>query len=48
MAHTATTSISRYFNERRGKALSIIWLGLSSAEFLLPVIIVFLLSIFEW
>ena len=48
MAHTATTSISRYFSERRGKALSIIWLGLSSAEFLLPVIIVFLLSIFEW
>ena len=48
MAHTATTSISRYFNERRGKALSIIWLGLSSAEFLLPVIIVFLLSIFDW
>ena len=48
MAHTATTSISRYFSERRGKALSIIWLGVSSAEFLLPVIIVFLLSIFEW
>ena len=48
MAHTATTSISRFFDRRRGKALSIIWLGLSAAEFLLPVIIVFFLSFMEW
>ena len=41
MSHTSTTTISRYFNERRGKALSAIWFGLSSAEFILPIIIIF-------
>ena len=48
MSHTATTTISRYFEETRGKALSATWLGLSSAEFILPLLIVFLLSIIEW
>ena len=48
MAHTATTSISRYFDERRGKALSIVWLGLSTAEFLLPIIVIYFLSFFYW
>ncbi|MDC6465136.1 MFS transporter [Pelagibacteraceae bacterium] len=48
MAHTATTSISRYFNFNRGKALSATWLGLSSAEFIMPISIVFFLSIYSW
>ena len=48
MSHTATTSISRYFNFNRGKALSSTWLGLSLAEFIMPVSIVFLLSIYSW
>ena len=48
MSHTSTTAISRYFNERRGKALSAIWFGLSSAEFILPIIIIFSLSILSW
>tara|TARA_Y100001970_G_scaffold283846_1_gene399962 strand:+ start:2545 stop:3774 length:1230 start_codon:yes stop_codon:yes gene_type:complete len=48
MSHTSSTTISRYFNKRRGKALSGIWFGLSSAEFFLPILIVFLLSIFSW
>tara|TARA_B110000438_G_scaffold103028_1_gene101906 strand:- start:1477 stop:2688 length:1212 start_codon:yes stop_codon:yes gene_type:complete len=48
MSHTATTSISRYFNLNRGKALSITWLGLSAAEFILPITIVLLLSIYSW
>jgi predicted MFS family arabinose efflux permease len=48
MSHTATTTISRYFEKRRGKALSIIWLGLSLAEFILPLLIVFLLTMIEW
>jgi MFS family permease len=48
MAHTATTSISRYFNLNRGKALSVTWLGLSSAEFILPITMVFFLSIYSW
>ena len=48
MSHTATTSISRYFSTNRGKALSTTWLGLSAAEFIMPVTIVFLLSIYSW
>ena len=48
MSHTATTTISRYFTKSRGKALSIGWFGLSSAEFILPVLIVFLLTLTSW
>ena len=48
MSHTATTTVSRYFDKSRGKALSTAWLGLSSAEFLLPVIIVYLLTFLDW
>ena len=48
MSHTSSTTISRYFNKRRGRALSGIWFGLSSAEFVLPILIVFLLTIFSW
>ena len=48
MSHTASTTISRYFNKRRGRALSGIWFGLSSAEFILPILIIFLLTIFTW
>ena len=48
MSHTATTAISRYFSKSRGKSLSAIWLGLSSAEFILPILIVFLISLFSW
>ena len=44
MAHTASTAVSRFFERRRGKALSYIWLGMSLGEFLLPVLIVYLLS----
>ena len=46
--HTATTTISRYFDKNRGRALSIGWLGLSLAEFIMPVLIVFLLTFIEW
>ena len=48
MSHTATTTISRYFERTRGRALSTTWLGLSLAEFILPLLIVFLLTIIEW
>ena len=48
MSHTATTTISRYFTKSRGKALSICWFGLSTAEFVLPVLIVYLLTITSW
>jgi len=48
MSHTATTTISRFFTKSRGKALSIGWFGLSTAEFILPVLIVYLLTISAW
>ena len=46
--HAATTTISRYFDKNRGRALSTGWLGLSLAEFCMPVLIVFLLTFIEW
>ena len=48
MAHTATTTISRYFFRARGKALSFTWFGMSLGEFVLPILIVFLLSFMNW
>ncbi len=48
MSHTATTTISRYFTKSRGKALSTGWFGLSTAEFILPVLIIYLLTITSW
>ena len=48
MSHTSTTAISRFFEKSRGKALSTIWFGLSSAEFLLPVLVTYLLLFFSW
>ena len=48
MSHTATTTISRYFTKSRGKALSTCWFGLSSAEFILPLLVVYLLTITTW
>ena len=48
MSHTATTTISRYFTKSRGKALSTGWFGLSAAEFILPVLMIYLLTITGW
>ena len=48
MSHTATTTISRYFTKSRGKALSTGWFGLSAAEFILPVLMIYFLSITDW
>jgi len=48
MSHTATTTIARYFTISRGRALSAGWFGLSTAEFILPVLIVYLLTITVW
>ena len=48
MSHTATTTISRFFTKSRGKALSTSWFGLSSAEFILPVLMIYLISIMDW
>ena len=48
MSHTATTTISRYFTISRGRALSVGWFGLSTAEFILPVLIIFLMTLTTW
>ena len=48
MSHTSSTAVSRYFNKSRGKALSGSWLGLSTAEFILPVIIIYFLTLYSW
>jgi len=48
MSHTATTTITRFFEKSRGRALSTTWLGLSLAEFILPLSIVFLLTFVDW
>ena len=48
MSHTATTTIARFFEKNRGRALSATWLGLSLAEFILPILIIFLLTFLDW
>jgi predicted MFS family arabinose efflux permease len=48
MSHTASTTISRFFDQSRGRALSTTWLGLSLAEFILPLLVIFLLTIIDW
>ena len=48
MSHTSTTTISRFFERSRGKALSTIWFGLSTAEFILPVLITYFFLVYSW
>ena len=48
MSHTASTTISRFFDRSRGRALSTTWLGLSLAEFILPLLVIFLLTTTDW
>jgi predicted MFS family arabinose efflux permease len=48
MSHASTTTISRFFERSRGKALSAIWFGLSTAEFILPVLITYFFIIYSW
>ena len=45
MSHTATTTISRFFEKTRGTRIKYLFgLGLSLAEFILPLLIIFLLT----
>ena len=48
MSHASTTTISRFFEKSRGKALSTIWFGLSTAEFILPTLITYFFIIYSW
>jgi len=48
MSHASTTTISRFFDRSRGKALSTVWFGLSTAEFILPVLVTYFFVIYSW
>jgi predicted MFS family arabinose efflux permease len=48
MSHASTTTISRFFERSRGRALSTIWFGLSTAEFILPVLMTYFFLIYSW
>ena len=48
MSHTSSTAISRYFEKSRGRALSTIWFGMSTAEFIFPVLVIYFLTIYSW
>ena len=48
MSHTSSTAMARFFNQNRGKALGIAWLGLSFGEGILPGLVILLLNFFIW
>ena len=48
MGHTSRTTMSRYFNTNRGKALAISGFGFSVGEMVYPSIVVLLLLTIGW
>ncbi|PPR79347.1 MAG: hypothetical protein CFH01_00472 [Alphaproteobacteria bacterium MarineAlpha2_Bin1] len=48
MPHTSMTSMTRYYNQDRGKAISVSSLGLPFGEVILPIISIFLISLIGW
>lgn len=48
MSHTAITTMARYFQAARGKAISVATLGFPSGEALLPVVVAFTMSAVGW
>lgn len=48
MSHTSITSMARFFDKDRGKAISLASLGHSAGEAVLPIIIVSLIVYFGW
>jgi MFS family permease len=48
MGHIAATSMARYFNHLRGKALSIAWLGYPFGEAVLPILVTLMISAYGW
>jgi len=48
MGHTAATSMARYFDKQRGKAMSVVSLGYPLGEASLPLIAVSLMSAIGW
>jgi MFS family permease len=48
MFHIAFTSMARYFNENRGKAIGIVGFGMPIGEALLPVVAITLITMIGW
>lgn len=48
MGHMGVTTIARYFEKRRGRALSLIALGFPLSEAIMPAAAVFMLSLTSW
>ena len=48
MGHTSRTTMARYFNTNRGKALAISGFGFSVGEIIYPAVVVFLLLTIGW
>jgi MFS family permease len=48
LSHTALTSMARYFDETRGKAMSVAGLGYPLGEAILPLLAVSLMGVFGW
>jgi len=48
LGHIALTSMSRYYEENRGKALSLSVLGFSIGEAIFPVTIGFVIGLYDW
>ncbi len=48
MPHTAMTSMARYYDKNRGKAISLASLGLPFGEIVLPALVIILVSILGW
>ena len=48
MGHTSRTTMARYFNTNRGKALAISAFGFSVGEMIYPIVIVFLILTIGW
>lgn len=47
-SHIAMTAIGRWFREQRGRAISIVVLGYSAAEVVLPLVVVTLMALIGW
>jgi MFS transporter, OFA family, oxalate/formate antiporter len=48
MFHIAFTSMARYFNENRGKAIGIVGFGMPIGEALLPIVAITLITMIGW
>lgn len=48
MTHTSATGIAKLFDHNRGKALGLTALGHPAGQFVLPLLVAFLIGLFDW